>query len=274
MAIQLLAAIALIGLLHTSAEARSCGLLPPIDEEFATSSLVVTGRVVAISTRVKEWPEPDATGERPRFLMRVATFEVEQHWKGPTEPVVLIETCEECSTGHRFAVGERWVVFASGAPPATGSCRRTTREFDPRWDAVVQWLEQRLPEVPVDVRTQPAHPLEPGLLAAFRQVNPGIRQAFVLELRTPLPGGLHVVVGRGLRFARQFRGDFADELFGIFVVDASWRRIEQTLEIFATPRWLDYEVHIEDITAFEVVVTGRGMTYGDEPMRRTYVLPK
>ena len=47
-------------------------------------------------------------------------------------------------------------------------------------------------------------------------------------------------------------------------------RIERTLKIIPTPRWMDYSLWIEDITALKVTVAGKGSTYGDGTIRKTY----
>lgn len=120
----------------------------------------------------------------------------------------------------------------------------------------------------------PQDSFEPVLLEAFRNVNPEIGRAAVLELQASVPGGPYVLIGWGIRADQRFRGDFRDELFGIFLVDQGRNRIERTLEILPTPRWLDYELRIESVTASEVVVVGKGATYGDGPIRREYSMKR
>lgn len=75
--------------------------------------------------------------------MRVATLEVEQRWKGPVEKTIQIETCEQCTTGVAFEVGDRWVVFADGQPSTTSDCGRTLQYSDVRYPAVVEWLKTK-----------------------------------------------------------------------------------------------------------------------------------
>jgi hypothetical protein len=151
----LLALLVAAAPLSESAELRSCGPPPSIEAEFEASSVVVIRRVVAIATTMREWPEPDVTGERLKFQMRVATLDVEQRWKGPVEKTIQVETCELCTTGVGFAIGERWVVFAQGVPPTTGDCGRTLLYSDPRYPSAVEWLETKAAKPLANLQMQP-----------------------------------------------------------------------------------------------------------------------
>lgn len=141
----LLAVVAAIAPMGTRAEMRSCGPPPAIEQEFAASSVVLVGHVVAITKRMREWPEPDVTGERLQLLYRVATIQIERRWKGEAAQTIDVQTCELCSVGVQFEVGERWVVFAGGEQPATSDCGRTLLESDPRYPSTVEWLEKQSP---------------------------------------------------------------------------------------------------------------------------------
>lgn len=158
----LLALLVAAAPLVAPAELRSCGPPPPIEAEFDASSVVVIGRVVAIATTMREWPEPDVTGERLKFQMRVATLEVEQRWKGPVEKTIQIETCELCTTGVGFAIGERWVVFAHGVPPTTSDCGRTLLYSDSRYPSAVQWLEKKATKPLANLQMQPTRHMSLG----------------------------------------------------------------------------------------------------------------
>ena len=120
---------------------------------------------------------------------------------------------------------------------------------------------------------QAGSPLLESIRAALREVNPAIEHVAALELRAAPAGTPHVLIGWGVRGDRTFRGDLRDELYGVFVVNAGLTRVERVLEIIPTPRWLDYEMHIDSISAREVVVRGQG-SYGDGLLRRQYSLPK
>lgn len=124
--------------------ARSCGAKSAIDDEFASSSAVLLGRVVAIAPGQREYVS-DVPGEILRVATRIATIEVEREWKGPGHGIVTIETCERCTTEVRFEVGDRLVVFAHGEARGVSSCSRTYREADPRFAPTLRWLEQRGP---------------------------------------------------------------------------------------------------------------------------------
>ncbi|HET9253043.1 MAG TPA: hypothetical protein VFP58_13095 [Candidatus Eisenbacteria bacterium] len=104
----------------------------------------------------------------------------------------------------------------------------------------------------------------------FRQKNPRLSQIGVLELRSWDFLGPRVVVGWGIVSDRVFRGDFRDEMFGVFVLDESLTRVERVLDVFPTPRWFDYQLQITRLTGDSVYVAGAGATYGDDPMLRAY----
>ncbi len=133
------------------AMARSCGAQAPIEDEFASSSAVLLGRVIAISSGQREY-STDVPGEILRIATRVATVEVEREWKGPDHGIVAIETCALCTTAARFEVGDRLVVFAHNDYHGVSSCSRTYREADPRFAPTLGWLERRAPDALVEVR--------------------------------------------------------------------------------------------------------------------------
>jgi len=80
------------------------------------------GRAVAQS--VRKTPQGPAT---------VTTFEIEHVWKGQSEKTVRIQTCGgrigdedvTCGESFTFVEGSRYVVFASGGPLTTNTCRHT-----------------------------------------------------------------------------------------------------------------------------------------------------
>ena len=116
------------------------------------------------------------------------------------------------------------------------------------------------------------NPLVRELREVLRKENPAIGQVAILELRAVSMDGPYVMIGWGIRADRRFEGDFRDELFGVFLVNSTLTRLERTFEIIATPRWLDYSLRIEDITAERVTVVGRGLTYGDSVIKRIYMI--
>jgi hypothetical protein len=99
--------------------------------------------------------------------------------------------------------------------------------------------------------------------------NPRIHHVAVVELRPfPFPDARkYLMIGWGISKNRNFSGDFFDELFGFFVLDASLSRITNILKIVATPRWLDYSFRFEEVTAETIIVRGKGITYGDQPQK-------
>jgi hypothetical protein len=116
------------------------------------------------------------------------------------------------------------------------------------------------------------NPLIAALRESLQKENPAIERVAVLQVRGFSPVGPHILIGWGVRADNRFQGSFRDELFGVFVVNPELTRIERTLEIIPTPRWLDYSLWIEEITALRVTVVGKGSTYGDGPIRRVYQL--
>jgi len=73
------------------------------------------------------------------------------------------------------------------------------------------------------------------------------------------------MIGWGICKDRTFSGDFSDELYGFFVLDASLNRIIKVLKIVATPRLLDYSICCKKVTADTIIVRGKGSTYGEQP---------
>lgn len=116
-----------------------------------------------------------------------------------------------------------------------------------------------------------ANPLLEAVAEALREHNPRVGRFAILDIATLAPGrSRYVLIGYGVRSDQLFEGDVSEELFGIFIADSSLMRITRTLEILPTPRWRDYELLIERLTADSVIISGKGATYGDGPMRRSY----
>ena len=105
-----------------SVDACACADLGSIADEYHKSSAVFIGRIVAIeiSTRVYK-------GDKIEKM--VATFEVEQRWKGPSLRRLRVLTCGTqtfvCPCGADLELGQRYVVFAEGKMLETSSCNRT-----------------------------------------------------------------------------------------------------------------------------------------------------
>jgi hypothetical protein len=108
------------------------------------------------------------------------------------------------------------------------------------------------------------------LRVPFQKKNPKLSQVGVLDLKAWDFVGPRLILGWAIVRDHQFRGDFNDEMFGVFVVDETLTRIERVVNIFPTERWFDYEVRFGRFTADSVEVVGRGATYSDGPMRQWY----
>ncbi len=121
---------------------------------------------------------------------------------------------------------------------------------------------------------RPEAPREDQLLTAigdsFRAKNPRLRKVRVLDLRAPDFFGPRLVLGWGIVEDLTFRGDFNDEMFGVFVVDETLTRVDRVVDVFRTPRWFDFEVRFGRVTSDSVEVLGRGATYGEETLRHVY----
>jgi hypothetical protein len=116
---------------------------------------------------------------------------------------------------------------------------------------------------------------ENSLLGELREVfqkrNPAIEHVAILDLKALYYNlGGCVFVGWGIRGDQMSHDDANNELYGVFVADSKLTRITQVLEIMKTPRWQDYGLFIETLTADSVVIVGRGLTYGDQRIRRVY----
>lgn len=107
----------------------------------------------------------------------------------------------------------------------------------------------------------------------FTNRNPMLTKIRILESR-PLSSqkrsSKHVYLVHAIRPDLKFQGKFEDEQFGVFLVDVDQNRIVKVLDMFNTPRWLDYEIKIKRISLSEVTVIGGGATYGDGPITKTY----
>lgn len=111
------------------------------------------------------------------------------------------------------------------------------------------------------------------LKSAFQERNTKIETVRIVDTKPPYPGAPHhLVIGWGIRKDLRFTGQFDDELFGLFLMNADLTKIEKTLDVFATPRWFDYQIRIESSTIDQVTIVGKGGTYSDSKMRRTYQL--
>jgi hypothetical protein len=111
-----------------------------------------------------------------------------------------------------------------------------------------------------------------ALKAEFQKRNPRIAAVRVVDVRPSAFGpAKYLVVGWGIRADHDFKGDFSDELFGLFLADGSLRRVERVLDLIPTPRWNDTEMRIARVDADYVAIEARGATYGNRLLRRRYM---
>ncbi len=110
-----------------------------------------------------------------------------------------------------------------------------------------------------------------SLKAEFQKRNPKIAEVRVVDVRPSTFGpAKYIVLGWGIRADYDFKGDFSDELFGLFVADGSLRRVEKVLDFIPTPRWYDTEMRITRVDADFALVEAKGATYGNGLLRRRY----
>ncbi len=111
------------------------------------------------------------------------------------------------------------------------------------------------------------------LKAEYQKRNPNIAYVRIVDMRptlTEVPK--YLVLGWGIRADRTFRGNFGDEMFGLFLVDESLSSVEKVLDFIPTPRWHDTEMRITRVDASKAVLEATGETYGGRLFRREYDL--
>ena len=121
----------------------------------------------------------------------------------------------------------------------------------------------------------PAAPLVEQLKSSLIQRNRAIKDVSIRDMR-PIENGSpkHLVVARGVTDAPESKRGCEDELFGVFIFDASSGRLENSLEIIPTPRLMDTEMRIEKLLADEFEVVARSQDLGHVEWRREYRLQK
>ncbi len=115
----------------------------------------------------------------------------------------------------------------------------------------------------------------PSLLALVRselqKANPKIETVRIFEMRDWYDE--YFVLARGIRKDEEFEGAWNDELFGVLLIDGSLCRTLATVDIFPTPRWNDYEIHIEKISDRSLVIKGNSIAYGGSEIKK-YAIDK
>lgn len=114
-------------------------------------------------------------------------------------------------------------------------------------------------------------PLLDSIRSILRLTTPAIEEVAILEVRAgPMGDPRRALLAWGIRKDRHFQGSFAEELFGVFVVNDSLTRLIRTVDVIPTPRWLDFEMRLEGVTRDSIHVRGQGATHGDAPFSRAY----
>ena len=112
-----------------------------------------------------------------------------------------------------------------------------------------------------------------NLKVEFQKRNPNIAHIKVIDVRptlTEIPK--YLVLGWGIRADYTFKGNFEDELFGLFLVDESLAKVEKVMDFIPTPRWYDTEMRITSVDATKAVLEAKGETYGVKSLRREYIM--
>jgi hypothetical protein len=109
------------------------------------------------------------------------------------------------------------------------------------------------------------------LKVEFKKRNEKIEHIRILTVRpTPFGNPKYLVVVWGIRADWDFKGDFADELFGLFIVDDSLQHVEKVIDFVPSPRWNDTEMKIAKLDTDYIVLEGIGATYGGILFKRKY----
>ena len=107
-----------------------------------------------------------------------------------------------------------------------------------------------------------------NIRAELRHTNPEIEDVQVLDAKPRLAE--YWVVARGTNSPPKFNDSFENELFAVFVVDKSLTCVEQVVDVFPTPRWHDFELWIDAHGPKNITIRGRGITYHDSLITKTY----
>ncbi len=110
-----------------------------------------------------------------------------------------------------------------------------------------------------------------SLERAFAEHNPSAKAVSIVEFRREgRGGGANIVLARAIVPDMVFRGRMEDELFGVFLFDDSLRAIRRTLDVFPSPRWNDYSIHIERSSGESLFVSGLSPSGADSLVMRAY----
>lgn len=117
-----------------------------------------------------------------------------------------------------------------------------------------------------------------GLHTAFATTNPKIDKVWIQQLLTtepwPARRGEYAIIAMGLETGAVPKPPGKEfglgQLFGVFVVDSAFSRVDRALYVFPTRRWLDYRVRFGDVDSDSITILGEGDTYGDQRVGWTF----
>lgn len=108
----------------------------------------------------------------------------------------------------------------------------------------------------------------------FEEQNPKLDEVRILDIKSATWEHFsdYIFLVHAVRADHKFEGDFDDEQYGLFLVDARFTTIKKVVDMFSSPRWLDYQVKISRVESLKVFIEGQGESYGDNKLSRTYDL--
>jgi hypothetical protein len=110
----------------------------------------------------------------------------------------------------------------------------------------------------------PRRPLPALASHLLHKLNPAIKSAEIVAIEpSGKSSGRHAVLLHGVRHDRVFHGDARDELFVLVQANASLTRIERTIAVIPSPKWLDFGLTVTQATQDSVLVWGWSLTMGD-----------
>ena len=135
-------------------------------------------------------------------------------------------------------------------------------------------------------RSQQSKPARSQLLATlkaeFQKRNPKIAHVELFDIRPLLLNPINypekpnhfLVIARGIRADKDFKGSFDDELLGIFLLDDSLYSVKRAIDFIPTQRWGDWIVKVVRIWKDSVTVRGEDFERGETNFVRRYYLLK
>jgi hypothetical protein len=124
------------------------------------------------------------------------------------------------------------------------------------------------------IQRAPARSLLSSLQSELQRVNPSITfvEVYDIEHISITDSTRYILVALGHGIHRGWKDSSqVGEIFGVFGIDSALSHVTRVYDMFPTPRMSNYELFFAHSPVTDsIVLVGKGATYGDEPMRRTY----